>query len=127
MEQRQLNVLIACEESQAVCMAFRKRGFSAYSCDIEPCRFTDHPEWHVVCDVFEIADGYTNFYTQDGEIHDEVAASHWDLIIAHPPCTYLTVTGNRWFNKEVYGWRAEQRERERSGNRIFHGVHQGQV
>ena len=106
-------VLIACEESQRVCKAFRKRGIAAYSCDIVPCKFTDNPEWHIVCDVFEIIDGYTNFYTQDGEIHDEVAASVWDLIIAHPPCTYLTCTGNRWFDKERYGWRAEEREAKR--------------
>ena len=107
-----MKVLVACEESQRVCTAFREQGHKAYSCDIMPCRFTDHPEWHIMCDVFEVIDGYTNFYTQDGEIHDEVAASTWDMIIAHPPCTYLTCTGNRWFKKE-YGWRAELREENR--------------
>ena len=108
-----MKVLIACEESQRVCTAFRKRGHHAFSCDIYPCRFTDHPEWHIMCDVFEIIDGYTNFYTQDGEIHDEVAASVWDLIIAHPPCTYLTVTGNRWFNEQRYGSAAKRRKENR--------------
>ena len=108
-----MKVLVACEESQVVCSAFREQGHQAFSCDIVPCRFTDHPEWHIMCDVFEIIDGYTNFYTQDGEIHDEVAADTWDLIIAHPPCTYLTVTGNRWFDVTRYGEKARQRERER--------------
>ena len=109
---RPLSVLIACEESQTVCRSFRKRGHNAYSCDMMPCRFTDNPEWHIMCDVFEVINGYTNFYTQDGQISDEVAAKNWDLIISHPPCTFLTVTGNRWFNKE-YGIKAERRERER--------------
>jgi hypothetical protein len=107
-----MKVLVACEESQEVCKAFREKGHEAYSCDIVPCRFTDHPEWHIVCDVFEVIDGYTNFYTQDGEIHDEVASGVWDLIIAHPPCTFLTCTGNRWF-KDEYGAEAILRK----GNR----------
>lgn len=107
-----MNVLVACEESQRVCSAFRRGGHNAYSCDIWPCRFTDHEEWHICCDVFEVIDGYTNFYTQDGEIHDEVASGVWDLIIAHPPCTYLTVTGNRWF-KDEYGSKAERRKKNR--------------
>lgn len=106
-------VLVACEESQAVCKAFRERGHEAYSCDILPCKFTDHPEWHIVADCLEIVDGYTNFYTQDGEIHDDVAASRWDLIIAHPPCTFLTCTGNRWFDVEKYGMDAILREKSR--------------
>jgi len=107
-----MKVLIACEETQAVCKEFRKRGHHAFSCDLVPCRFTDHPEWHVMCDVLEIIDGYTNFYTQDGEIHDEVSAGTWDLIIAHPPCTFLTCTGNRWF-KEEYGMKASIRKESR--------------
>lgn len=107
-----MNVLVACEVSQTVCEQFRRLGHSAYSCDIEPCSFLLFPQWHIVCDVLEIIDGYTNFYTQDGEIHDEVAQKPWDMIIAHPPCTYLTVTGNRWFMEE-YGWRAEERKENR--------------
>lgn len=107
-----MRVLVACEESQEVCKAFRERGHEAYSCDLMPCRFTDHPEWHIICDVFEIIDGYTNFYTMDGEIHDEVAAGVWDLIIAHPPCTFLTCTGNRWFRDE-YGSKAQLRKEDR--------------
>jgi hypothetical protein len=73
-----MRVLIACEESQAVCKAFRAKGHEAYSCDIQPCS-GGHPEWHYEGDVFEVL--------QD---------SQWDLIIAHPPCTYLSVSGARW-------------------------------
>ena len=87
-------VLIACEESQAVCKAFRARGFEAYSCDIlEPSG--GHPEWHLQQDVLPLL------------------KEKWDMIIAFPPCTYLTVTGNRWFNIDRYGEKAIQRYKER--------------
>jgi hypothetical protein len=86
-----LKVLIACEESQAVCKAFRKRGFEAYSCDIQPCS-GGHPEWHIQSDIFEVLVAI-KFYTQDAKAH---YVNEWDLVIAHPPCTYLTVTGLRW-------------------------------
>lgn len=75
-------ILIACEESQAVCKAFRKLGHEAYSCDILECS-GGHPEWHIKGDVLEQLD------------------KQWDLIIAHPPCTYLTNSGVRWlYNKD---------------------------
>lgn len=84
---RKLNVLIACEESQAECTAFRQLGHNAYSCDIQPCRpKTGHPEWHILGDVTPLLDGATEFTTQDGT---RCTIDHWDLIIAHPPCTYL--------------------------------------
>lgn len=90
-----MKVLVACEESQRVCTAFRKRGHEAYSCDILDCS-GGHPEWHIKDDVLKHLD------------------EGWDLIIAHPPCTYLTLAGNRWFNVEKYGdnaiKRIEQRE-----------------
>lgn len=70
-------VLIACEESQAVCIEFRKLGFEAFSCDIQECS-GGHPEWHITGDVL----GYLN---------DE-----WDLMIAHPPCKFLAWSGERW-------------------------------
>ena len=73
-----MRVLIACEESQAVCKAFRSMGHEAYSCDIIECS-GGHPEWHIQGDAIEVA------YSQD-----------WDLMIAHPPCTYLAVSGARW-------------------------------
>ena len=81
-----LHVLIACEESQAECAAFRALGHIAYSCDIQPCKPSGHPEWHIHGDVTPLFDGATKFKTQDGKPHQ---VCRWDLIIAHPPCTYL--------------------------------------
>lgn len=75
-----MKVLVACEESQAVCKAFRFRGHEAYSCDIQSCS-GGHPEWHIQSDVIPLL------------------SYGWDLVIAHPPCTYLTVAGNRWFTE----------------------------
>ena len=103
-----MNVLIACEESQTVCKAFRERGFDAYSCDIQECS-GGHPEWHINGDVLPILNG-GDFTTQDG---GSGHVDKWDLIIAHPPCTFLTVTGNRWFNEETYGDAAKERKKER--------------
>jgi site-specific DNA-cytosine methylase len=77
-----MRVLIACEESQTVCKAFRAKGHDAYSCDILPCS-GGHPEWHLQCDVRPILD------------------VKWDLIIAHPPCTDLCVSGARWFSEKI--------------------------
>lgn len=73
-----MRVLVACEESQEVCKAFRALGHEAYSCDIEPCS-GGHPEWHLQCDALQII------------------KMRWDLIIAHPPCTDLAVSGAAWF------------------------------
>lgn len=89
-----MKVLVACEESQEVCKAFRELGHEAYSCDIQECS-GGHPEWHFEQDVIPLLE------------------EAWDLIIAHPPCTFLTVTGNRWFNVEMYGDRAIQRQKDR--------------
>ena len=111
-----MNVLVACEESQEVCKAFRAKGHRAFSCDIQE-QSGGHPEWHIQDDVLRLINGYKRgygtpfFVTNDGKTHD--TQERWDLIIAHPPCTYLTVTGNRWFNVEKYGEKAVQRERER--------------
>lgn len=108
------NVLIACEESQRVCMAFRKMGHDAYSCDIiEPSG--GHPEWHIKGDALEIINGGI-FYTMNGDLYE---VRRWDMIIAHPPCTYLTNTGNRWFNIERYGDKARKREGEREKSVAF--------
>ena len=105
-----MKVLIACEESQAVCKAFREKGHEAYSCDIIECS-GGHPEWHIKQDVLPLLNGGCNFTTTDGVQH--FVEGKWDLIIAHPPCTYLTVTGNRWFNVEKYGEKAIQRMKDR--------------
>lgn len=104
----QIKILIACEESQTVCKAFREKGFEAYSCDIqEPSG--GHPEWHILGDALKAIEG-GRIVTMDGKTHD---IGKWDLMIAHPPCTYLTVTGNRWFNVARYGEKAIQRIKER--------------
>lgn len=78
-------VLIACEESQTVCKAFRDRGFEAYSCDIiEPSG--NHPEWHILGDALKVIK-VEKIVTMDGKTH---YIGKWDLLIAHPPCTYLS-------------------------------------
>lgn len=90
-----MKVLVACEYSQTVASAFRLRGHDAYSCDILPGE-GGHPEYHIRGDVSGILDGRCTFYTEDGQEH--VLSDRWDLIIAHPPCTYLTWAGNRSFS-----------------------------
>ena len=105
-----MKVLVACEESQRVCIAFREKGHEAYSADIqEPS--VGHPEWHILGDVLPLINGNCGFKTMDGKEHQ--IDGEWDLLIAHPPCTYLTVTGNRWFNVEKYGEKAIQRAKKR--------------
>ena len=89
-----MRVLVACEESQAVTKELRRLGHEAYSCDIQECS-GGHPEWHLQVDALELL------------------KMSWDMIIAHPPCTYLTVTGNRWFNVDKYGDKAKQRYKDR--------------
>lgn len=96
----EIKVLIACEESQRVCIEFRRLGVEAYSCDIQECS-GGHPEWHIKGDVLPLLNGNCEFKTMDGEIH--TVDGTWDLIIAHPPCTYLTVTQNWCYNREKYG------------------------
>lgn len=103
-----MKVLVACEESQRVCIAFRERGHEAYSCDIADCS-GGHPEWHIKGDAL-IAIRGGQVVTMDGAPHN---VGCWDLIIAHPPCTYLTVTGNRWFDVDRYGEKAIQRAIDR--------------
>lgn len=72
-----MRILVACEESQAVCIAMRRLGHEAYSCDLQPCS-GGHPEWHLQVDALQML------------------KLKWDMIIAHPPCTYLTNAGARW-------------------------------
>lgn len=105
-----MRVLVACEESQAVCIAFRERGHEAYSCDLQECS-GGHPEWHIKGDCLPLLDGNCAFTTVRGV--QVTISGKWDLIIAHPPCTYLTVTGNRWFNVDKYGDKAIQRLKDR--------------
>jgi site-specific DNA-cytosine methylase len=77
-----MKVLIACEESQAVCIEFRKLGHEAYSCDVLPCS-GDHPEWHIQDNVIRV-----------------IRWNHWDLMVAFPPCTHLAVSGARYFEQK---------------------------
>ena len=90
---RPLNILIACEESQAVCKAFRKLGHNAYSCDLLACS-GEHPEWHFNHDVTEVLNK-TNLILQNGK--KASVKGMWDLMIGHPPCTYLAVSGAQWY------------------------------
>lgn len=83
-----MKVLVACEESQEVCKAFRELGHEAYSCDIqEPSG--GHPEWHILGDAIKAVEG-GRMTTMDGQVHE---VGKWDMLIAHPPCTYLTNAG----------------------------------
>lgn len=105
-----LKVLVACEESQRVTKEFRKLGHEAYSCDIIDCS-GGHPEWHIKEDVTHLLDGRCIFETCDGTVVG--IPDKWDLIIGFPPCTYLTCTGNRWFNEDLYGDSARKRKADR--------------
>lgn len=111
-----MNVLIACEESQTVCTAFREKGHRAFSCDLLECS-GGHPEWHIQGDCLPLLNGDCTFRTADTHTHTQVGK--WDLIIAHPPCTYLTITGNSWFNTEKYGKKAEKRWADRVEAAVF--------
>jgi hypothetical protein len=77
-----MKILLGCEESQAVCIEFRKRGFEAYSCDILP-ESGGYPQWHIQDDLLKV-----------------IQREHWDAMIAFPPCTYLTVSANKWFKDQ---------------------------
>lgn len=91
-----MNVLVACEESQEVCKSFRQKGHNAFSCDVqEPSG--GHPEWHILGDALEAIKG-GEIVTMDGTRH---SVDKWDLLIAHPPCTHLAVSGMRWFKEGV--------------------------
>ena len=104
-----LNVLIACEESQAECEAFRELGHNAFSCDLQPCRPGGHPEWHIHEDAVPYILGRNHFITQDNQYHE---VTGWHLIICHPPCTYICkvssvqmvkwIDGQSWLNEERF-------------------------
>lgn len=100
-----MNILVACEESQAVTKELRERGHRAFSCDIQECS-GGHPEWHICGDVLPLLDGRCEFTTQSGQTDRQT--DRWDLIIAHPPCTHLAVSGARHFEKK----RADGRQKE---------------
>lgn len=99
-----MRILVACEESQAVTKELRRLGHEAYSCDIIECS-GGHPEWHIMQDVPPLLDGHCEFKCMDGQSHK--IDVKWDMIIAHPPCTYLTNAGARHL------WKGHQLNQER--------------
>ena len=109
-----MKILVACEESQAVTIELRKLGHEAYSCDLLTCS-GGHPEWHILSDVSKLlttSKHARQFEVQTGKF-EVLPKDGWDMIIAFPPCTFLTVTGNRWFNIERYGDKAIKRHADR--------------
>lgn len=97
-----MRVLVACEKSQEVCKAFRALGHEAYSCDIEPCS-GGHPEWHLQCDALEML------------------KMRWDMILAFPPCTYLTAAGAvRLYNSDHTIKDLERDDRGRKAAEFFY-------
>lgn len=107
-----MNVLIACEESQRECTAFREKGHRAFSCDIQECS-GGHPEWHIQCDVLPLLNGNCTFLTCDGKIH--CINGKWDLIIAHPPCQYISNAGAVRLFKRINGVQYINVDRYRKG------------
>ena len=117
-----MKILVACEESQAVTKELRRLGHEAYSCDVQECS-GGHPEWHIMDDVLSLINGHNVNHapfpllkTSDGRYHD--LPRRWDMIIAFPPCTFISNAGNRW----LYEGAAQQRTiRERAGGKgIFY-------
>lgn len=104
-----MKVLVACEESQRVCMAFRAKGHEAYSADIQDCS-GGHPEWHIKGDVLPQINGDCIFKTVDGKQH--TINGKWDLLIAHPPCTYISNAGARFLYAGGAGVLNEERLRK---------------
>lgn len=100
-----MKVLIACEESQEVCKAFREKGHEAYSADLQDCS-GGHPEWHIKGDCLPLINGNCTFMTEGGQwVHID---GKWDLLIAHPPCTDLAVSGARWFPEKQKDFRQQK-------------------
>lgn len=90
-----MKILVACEESQEVCKAFRAKGHEAYSCDILPCS-GDHPEWHIQSDIKKVIAGNEVIAMQNGD----KKYIRWDYRIGFPPCTDLAVSGAKHFTKK---------------------------
>ncbi len=107
-----MKILIACEESQTVCREMRRLGHEAYSCDIQECS-GGHPEWHIKGDVLPLINGRCEFVTMDGERHE--ISDRWDMLIAHPPCTYLSNAGAARLFKRIDGKSYAECERLKKG------------
>jgi hypothetical protein len=116
-----MRVLVACEESQAVCKAFRARGHEAYSCDIIECS-GGHPEWHIQGDVVPLLNGNCEFFTKDKDgrgVSWHYIQGKWDLIIAHPPCTRLCNSGQRWLYWGDEEYRAKKKKDQKEAIEFF--------
>lgn len=119
---KKLKVLIACEESQTVCKAFREKGHNAFSCDLQDCS-GGHAEWHIKQDVTPLLNGNCSFITMDGKSH--LIKGSWDLIVAHPPCTWFSnatmVNLGRKDNPSVFNekWRKEFFEKQDKAFKFF--------
>ena len=109
-----MKVLVACEESQTVCKAFRARGHEAYSCDIQ-LPSGGHPEWHILGDAVEALRGGC-VQTMDMNLHD---VGRWDLAICHPPCTRLCNSGQRWMVWGDEAYREKKRKEQLWGVAFF--------
>lgn len=111
-----LNVLIACEESQTECVEFRNLGHNAFSCDIQPSS-GGHQEWHINQDCRPLLNGNCRFKTEDGKKH--YIQGEWDLIIAHPPCTFLTKCGAVRLFSHKYGINEERLNKGKMAKEFF--------
>lgn len=111
-----MKILVACEESQAVTIQARLRGHEAYSCDILPCS-GGYPWWHIQADVLPLLNGDCEFKTMDGTKHR--IDGEWDMIIAHPPCTRLCNSGQRWLYWGTEEYRAKKRLEQEEAIKFF--------
>lgn len=112
-----INILVACEESQRVTIEFRKLGHNAFSCDVIDCS-GGHPEWHIKQDVIPLLNGHCSFKTVDGTSH--TVSGKWDMIIAFPPCTYLTNAATKHFSlKSTSADKVVKRWEQRAKSAVF--------
>lgn len=111
-----MNVLVACEESQTVCKAFREKGHNAFSCDIQE-ESGGHPEWHILGDCLPLLNGNCTFVTRVGST--VTIDGKWDLIIAHPPCTRLCSSGQRWLHFGTEEYRGKKAMEQQEGIDFF--------
>lgn len=109
-------ILVACEESQRVCIAFRQCGHIAFSCDLQGSS-GGHPEWHIIGDVLPLLNGNCVFKTEDGIMHHTYGK--WDLIVAHPPCTRLCNSGQRWLYYGTDEYRNKKMNEQRDAIEFF--------
>lgn len=111
-----MKILVACEESQTVCKAFRKRGHTSYSCDIIECS-GGRPEWHIINDVLPLLDGDCVFETENGDLHK--INNQWDMIIAFPPCTRLCNTGQWCLKHGTEEYKNKKRKEQKQAIDFF--------